>query len=49
MLLTKDLLKLMNTPSDIFDDAYRYIIIVFAGIPVTIFYNILASISRALG
>lgn len=49
MLLTKNLLHLMNTPDDIFNDAYTYIIILFAGIPVTIFYNILASILRALG
>lgn len=49
MLLTKPILRLMDTPEDIFKDAYDYIIIIFAGISATIFYNILAGILRALG
>lgn len=49
MLLTKPILTLMNTPQEIYDYAYRYIIIIFAGISATMFYNILSSILRALG
>lgn len=49
MLLTKPILTLMNTPEEIFDYAYRYIIIIFAGISATMFYNILSSILRAVG
>ncbi len=49
MLLTGPILTLMNTPSEIYDYAFDYIIIIFAGIPATIFYNILSSILRALG
>lgn len=49
MLLTKPILTLMNTPEEIYDYAYRYIIIIFAGISATMFYNILSSILRALG
>lgn len=49
MLLTRPILTLMNTPEDIYNYAYSYIIIIFAGIPATIFYNILASILRAVG
>ena len=48
-LSAKQLLRLMNTPDDIMKDAYTYIIITLAGIPVTIFYNILAAMLRALG
>lgn len=49
MLLTGPILTLMNTPSEIYNYAFDYIIIIFAGIPATIFYNILSSILRALG
>ena len=45
----KSLLKLMNTPDDIFDDAYRYIMIICAGILVQALYNLFACILRALG
>ena len=43
------LLHLMNTPDDIFDDAYRYIMIICAGILVQALYNLFACILRALG
>ncbi len=44
-----DILKLMNTPDDIYEHAYKYILIIFLGIPVTFLYNILSGIIRALG
>ena len=47
--LTNPLLRLMNTPEDIYKDAYDYIVVIFAGIGATILYNILASLVRALG
>ncbi len=47
--LTKPMLRLMNTPEDIFYDAAIYIIIIFAGILPTMFYNLLAGVLRALG
>lgn len=46
---TRQMLELMNTPEDIFDDAAIYIIIIFIGILPTMFYNLLAGILRALG
>lgn len=46
---TGTILRLMNTPDDIFDYAYDYIIVIFAGIGATIFYNMLSGILRALG
>lgn len=48
-LFTDDILRLLDTPEDIFDDAYRYIIVLFLGMAATMFYNILASLLRALG
>lgn len=47
--LTHWLLRLINTPVDIFDNAARYIRILFCGIPVTILYNYTAGILRASG
>ncbi len=49
VLFTKPLLNILNTPAEIYDDAYNYIIIIFAGIGATMFYNLLASIVRSLG
>ena len=49
MLLMKPWLHLMNTPSDIYADAYSYIMIISGGILAQMLYNLLASILRALG
>lgn len=49
MILMKPWLTLMNTPSDIFADAYAYIMIISGGILAQMLYNLLASILRALG
>ena len=48
-LLTRPILGWMNTPEDIFLYAYRYIFIIFLGIPTTFLYNITASVIRSLG
>lgn len=45
----KTILHLMNTPDKIFNDTSLYIAIIYAGLPVTILYNMLSSIARALG
>ena len=49
MAFMKPLLILMNTPSDIFADAYSYIMIVSGGILAQMLYNLLSSVLRALG
>ena len=49
MLFMKPWLMVMNTPSDIFADAYAYIMIISGGILAQMLYNLLASILRALG
>ena len=45
----RPILRLMNTPEDVFEYAYRYIFIIFLGIPAAFFYNLLAGILRSLG
>lgn len=45
----KQILLLMQTPEDIVDYSYQYIIIIFAGIPVIYLYNLLSGMLRALG
>lgn len=49
LLLMKKLLVFMHTPEDIFADAYRYIMIICAGIFVSTAYNLFSSILRAVG
>lgn len=49
VIFMKKLLYLMNTPEDIFEYAYEYIIIICAGIFAQVLYNLLSSILRALG
>lgn len=49
MLGMRSLLTAMNTPADIFNDAYSYIIIICGGIGAQVLYNLLSSILRALG
>ena len=49
MLFMRPWLVVMNTPSDIFADAYAYIMIISGGILAQMLYNLLASILRALG
>lgn len=46
---TDDLLRLLNTPQELFDYAYEYIFVIFMGMAATMLYNMLASILRALG
>lgn len=47
--LCRPVLRLMDTPAEIFDYAYIYILIIFLGIPCTFLYNMLAAIIRSLG
>lgn len=45
----KEILRIIRTPENIFDEAYDYLLVIFIGIPFTFFYNLLSSIIRALG
>ncbi|MBQ9157580.1 MAG: MATE family efflux transporter [Eubacterium sp.] len=42
-------LHLMNTPDDIYQDAYNYISTICKGIVATVFYNLFSSYLRAIG
>lgn len=49
VLLCQSILNWMQTPADIIDQSYDYIVVIFAGIPVIILYNLLSSYLRSLG
>ncbi len=43
------ILRVVNTPTDIFGDAYIFLLLTFLTIPFTIAYNLLSGFIRALG
>lgn len=49
LLFLRPLLRFLNTPEAIFQDAYQYIMVICAGIAATIAYNFFAAVLRALG
>lgn len=49
ILTARPLLEVMNTPADIIEDSYTYILIIYYGVAATTFYNLLSCIIRALG
>lgn len=49
LVTTKPLLRLIHTPDTILEDAACYISIIYAGIAVTMMYNLLACFLRAIG
>ncbi len=49
MLLAMPVLKIMNTPPEIIEDAYRYLIVIYGGIGASVLFNLLSNIIRALG
>jgi putative MATE family efflux protein len=48
-IFCRQILIAMHTPADVLDYAYKYILVIFLGIPVTYMYNLLSGIIRALG
>ena len=48
-LLCHQIIRWLRVPADIEQWAYTYLLILFIGIPCSFFYNLLASIIRALG
>lgn len=48
-IFCRQILVMMNTPAEVLDYAYKYILVIFLGIPVTYMYNLLSGIIRALG
>ena len=49
VVFCRNILLWMHTPSDIIDLSYQYIVVIFAGIPAIILYNILSAYLRSLG
>ena len=49
VIFCRDILVLMGTPADCLEDAYEYIVVIFAGIPATLLYNMLSGYLQALG
>lgn len=49
VVFCRQILTVMNTPEDILDMAYIYIVVIFAGIPATVLYNMLSGYLRSLG
>ena len=48
-LLAKPILNWMNTPADIYQDAYDYMFVVLLGTGATFFYNRISNTLRAMG
>lgn len=49
LIFVNPLLRVLNTPDDIFEQAGAYLTIVVAGLAVTLIYNLEANILRAVG
>jgi putative MATE family efflux protein len=49
VIFCRGILILMQTPDDIIDLSYDYIVVIFAGIPAIILYNLLSAYLRSLG
>lgn len=49
LLLSEGILRLLNTPAAVFDDAVTYLNIYFLGLPFLFMYNVLSSMFNALG
>lgn len=48
-ILTPQILHLLNTPEDIYKEAYDYLFVIFLGIPFIMLYNVLSAVLRAVG
>jgi len=46
---SRQILSLMHTPPEIIEDAYSYIVIIFAGTIANVMFNLFSNIIRALG
>ena len=45
----RGILTLLRTPSNIYEHAYAYIVVIFAGIPTVFLYNMVSGVIRSLG
>lgn len=49
VIFSRKILIVMNTPADIIDHAYNYIVVIFIGIPTVFLYNMVSGVIRSLG
>lgn len=49
VIFCRSILIVMNTPADIIDHAYNYIVVIFIGIPTVFLYNMVSGVIRSLG
>lgn len=49
VVLCGSAMRFINTPEEIYDEAYKYVVIIFLGIPFLFLYNTLSGIIRAVG
>lgn len=48
-ILCSGILHILSVPEEIYENAYRYLLVIFLGIPFTLLYNLLSSILRSVG
>ena len=48
-LYTREILVFMKTPANLIDDAYAYLVVIFAGTGAAVLFNLLSNILRAIG
>lgn len=49
IVFLRPLLNMLNTPTELVGQAYSYIVIIFAGMFISVFYNVCMGILRAIG
>lgn len=49
ILTLRPLLKLLNTPPEIFEDTYKYFVVLLWGMPTILLFNLLSNVMRAAG
>ena len=49
VLSAKFLLEIMQTPPEIIEDAYNFLVIIYGGIGATMLFNMMANLIRAIG
>lgn len=49
VIFCRKILIVMNTPADIINHAYNYIVVIFIGIPTVFLYNMVSGVIRSLG
>lgn len=49
VIFCRRILIILNTPADIIDHAYNYIVVIFIGIPTVFLYNMVSGVIRSLG